>query len=66
MPLKVQHIAVDLADKTIVMHFNLDMQKATDAAIEREIRRAGLTALKWRRITPDEATAISRKLRGLA
>ncbi len=62
---KVQHIAIDLGDKTVVMHFVLSEQAATDEAIEREIRRSGMVTSAWRRVTPEEAAAISRKLRGL-
>ncbi len=61
---EVQHIAIDLGDRTVVMYFVLSEQNATDEAIEREIRRAGMAARGWRKVRPEEAAAISRKLRG--
>jgi hypothetical protein len=60
----IQHIAIDLSDKTVVMHFVTSEQPATDDAINREIKRSGMSPLGWRRVTPEEAADISRKLRG--
>lgn len=59
---EVQHIAITVADGSLaIMQFvtndGRQTREATDEAITEEIERAGIKAMAWRRISPEDIPA---------